>query len=139
MKEKNTVIPMMTQHIQSENDIYIAISKIKYLMKDLPFTESATQSVVVSLLEIGRNVLIHGGGSGHIECGYIEEGIYFKVSDRGPGIHNLEDILEGRFKSHTGLGLGLGGTRRLIDEVQIETSKKGTKIIAIQRYGTNKG
>ena len=40
------------------------------------------------------------------------------VSDSGPGIPNLDEILEGRYKSETGLGMGIIGTRRLMDEFE---------------------
>ena len=50
------------------------------------------------------------------------------VSDSGSGIANLEEILEGRYRSATGLGMGIIGTRRLMDEFQIETSPGGTTV-----------
>ena len=50
------------------------------------------------------------------------------VSDAGSGIQNLEEILEGRYRSETGLGMGLIGTRRLMDEFEIETSPTGTTV-----------
>src|ERR1700722_20228273 len=48
------------------------------------------------------------------------------ISDAGSGTPNLEKILQGRYRSQTGLGMGLIGTRRLMDEFQIETSPEGT-------------
>jgi signal transduction histidine kinase/DNA-binding response OmpR family regulator len=50
------------------------------------------------------------------------------VSDAGPGITNLDQILRGRYKSATGLGMGIIGTRRLMDEFQIDTSAAGTTV-----------
>ena len=50
------------------------------------------------------------------------------VSDTGSGIPNLEEILQGRYRSETGLGMGLIGTRRLMDEFEIETSSQGTTV-----------
>jgi signal transduction histidine kinase/DNA-binding response OmpR family regulator len=50
------------------------------------------------------------------------------VSDAGSGIPNLDEILQGRYRSATGLGMGLIGTRRLMDEFEIETSSGGTTI-----------
>src|SRR6202034_1055251 len=62
------------------------------------------------------------------------------VSDSGPGISNLKEILDGRYKSETGLGKGLIGTRRLMDEFDIQTVPAGTtvrmaKIIPVARGG----
>jgi signal transduction histidine kinase len=51
------------------------------------------------------------------------------VSDRGPGIENLDDVLNGRYESKTGMGLGLTGARRLMDDLQISTGAgKGTTV-----------
>jgi len=125
---------MMTQALQTEDDIYIAISMIKHLMNDLPFSESEAQCIFVSVMEITRNALIHGGGAGHFLCKKIDGGICFIVKDQGPGIPHLKAIWEGKYKSDSGLGLGLSGTKRLMDELHIETSEKGTKVIAIKRY-----
>ena len=55
------------------------------------------------------------------------------VSDSGSGIPNLDQIFEGRYKSETGLGMGLIGTRRLMDEFHIETSSKGTTVRMAKR------
>jgi len=50
------------------------------------------------------------------------------VTDSGPGISNLNDVLEGRYVSRTGLGNGILGTRRLMDSFHIETSAAGTRV-----------
>ena len=47
------------------------------------------------------------------------------VTDSGPGIANLEEILDGRYKSDTGMGMGIIGTRRLMDEFTIESRLPG--------------
>lgn len=125
---------MMTQIVQSEEDIWDAVYKIKYLLKGLPFSEKDTQCVIVSLLEIAHNVLDHGGGMGTVICKRVDGGICFIVSDQGPGIPCVDTILKGQYTSHSGLGLGLNGAKRLMDELKIETSTKGTRIIAIKRY-----
>ena len=66
---------------------------------------------------------------------YLVEGktapqlLIIRVSDRGPGIRDLEAILEGRYVSQTGMGLGIIGARRLMDQFQIESvPRKGTTI-----------
>src|ERR1700721_1263141 len=50
------------------------------------------------------------------------------VTDSGSGISNLEQIFAGRYRSETGLGMGIIGTRRLMDEFEIETSPNGTTV-----------
>ena len=55
------------------------------------------------------------------------------VSDSGTGIANLDEILEGRYRSATGLGMGIIGTKRLMDEFEIETSPSGTTVRMAKR------
>ncbi len=50
------------------------------------------------------------------------------ISDGGPGITNLDEIFEGRYRSETGLGLGIVGTKRLMDHFDITSSPKGTVV-----------
>jgi signal transduction histidine kinase/CheY-like chemotaxis protein len=54
------------------------------------------------------------------------------VSDSGPGIANLDEILEGRYRSDTGLGMGILGTRRLMDGFEISTATAGTEVRMIK-------
>ena len=57
--------------------------------------------------------------------------VRISVTDNGPGISNVEDILEGNFKSRTGLGLGLRGIKRLAKNMDIRTKAgKGTIVVA---------
>lgn len=55
------------------------------------------------------------------------------VSDSGPGIANLEDILDGRYKSETGMGMGILGTRRLMDEFELASDTAGTQAHMVKR------
>lgn len=130
---------MILVDIRNEIDIYYALHCVRFLMKDLPFDESAKQGVSVTVLELARNVVQHGGASGTLRCELIENGIQLTVKDKGPGIPNADEILQGKYRSSSGLGLGLAGAKRLMDEFKIETSKKGTTIYAIKRVSGNRG
>jgi serine/threonine-protein kinase RsbT len=122
--------------ISSEDDIYFALSTVRHFMKQLPFSESDQQKVFVSVSELTRNILDHACSKGFFYCEIINQGIRFTVTDEGPGILNIEEALSGRKKSSSrGLGLGLSGVKRLMDEFQIETSTRGTKIVAIKWAG----
>jgi serine/threonine-protein kinase RsbT len=123
-------------HISSEDDIYFALSTVRHFMKQLPFSESDQQKIFVSVSELTRNILDHAYSKGFFYCEVIDQGIRFIVTDEGPGIFNLDEILNGKkISSSRGLGLGLSGVKRLMDEFQIETSTRGTKIIAIKWAG----
>ncbi|WP_081841586.1 ATP-binding protein [Alicyclobacillus macrosporangiidus] len=123
-------------NISSEYDIYYALSTVRHFVKQLPFSESDQQKIFVSVSELTRNVLDHAYGKGNFCCELMDEGIRFTVTDHGPGIVDLDEVLKGKRKSSSrGLGLGLSGVMRLMDECWIETSTRGTKVVAIKWAG----
>ncbi|EES73124.1 serine/threonine-protein kinase RsbT [Paenibacillus sp. oral taxon 786 str. D14] len=125
-------------NISSEDDIYFALSTVRHFMKQLPFSEADQQRIYVSVSELTRNILDHACGKGIFYCELIDQGIRFTVTDEGPGIPNINEVLNGKKGSSScGLGLGLSGVKRLMDEFQIETSTRGTKIVATKRTGKN--
>jgi serine/threonine-protein kinase RsbT len=123
-------------NISSEDDLYFALSTVRHFMKDLPFSESDQQKIFVSVSELTRNILDHAYSKGLFYCELLDQGIRFIVTDEGPGILHLEDVLQGKkVSSSRGLGLGLSGVKRLMDEFQIETSTRGTKIVVTKWAG----
>jgi len=71
---------------------------------------------------------MYAGGRAIFTCKIAEGGVNMQMIDKGPGVHELENILNGNYRSQTGLGLGLKGVRRMMDTFEIETSEKGTTI-----------
>jgi serine/threonine-protein kinase RsbT len=123
-------------NISSEDDIYFALSTVRHFMKQLPFSESDQQKIFVSVSELTRNILDHAFSKGLFYCELIDQGIRFEVTDEGPGILNVEEVLNGKKQSSSrGLGLGLSGVKRLMDEFQIETSTRGTRVVAVKWAG----
>ncbi|WP_166239908.1 ATP-binding protein [Paenibacillus turpanensis] len=116
-------------HINSEEDIYLAISRARYLA-DGRFTEADLQCIFVTILELTRNALNYAGGRAVFLCERVEGGLQIQVIDKGPGIPNLDDIFNGSYRSPTGLGLGLQGVKRMMDTFEIETTEKGTTVRA---------
>jgi len=124
---------MLVENIFSEDDIMVALSRTRYLIKDLPFSESERQAIFVTIMELTRNILNHARANGVYTCDIVEDGVRITVRDFGPGIRQLDEILQGSYKSKTGLGLGLAGSKRLMDVFNIETSSEGTKIVALKK------
>ncbi len=88
--------------------------------------------LVTAASELARNTLEHGGG-GEAEIRLVNEGgkkgLRLVFSDRGPGIPNVEQALKDGFTTGGGLGLGLGGARRLSNEFSIDSKPgEGTRI-----------
>jgi serine/threonine-protein kinase RsbT len=85
--------------------------------------------VVTAASELARNALVHGGGGlARVEVvtsALGKSGIRIGFTDEGPGITDLDLALTDGWSSGAGLGLGLSGARRLVDEFEL-TSKPGT-------------
>jgi serine/threonine-protein kinase RsbT len=87
--------------------------------------------LVTAASEIGRNTLIYGGGGEVTLQAFTEaarHGLRLVFSDRGPGIADLELAQTDGFSTGGGLGLGLGGARRLCNEFSIESGPEGTRV-----------
>jgi serine/threonine-protein kinase RsbT len=90
--------------------------------------------LVTAASELARNTLTYGGG-GRAEVATVSNGrrtgVRVTFVDDGPGIADLELALTDGYTTGTGLGLGLSGARRLVDEFEIETKVgEGTRVVA---------
>lgn len=88
--------------------------------------------LVTAASELARNTLVYGGG-GTVEVTTVENGrrrgVRIHFADEGPGIADLELALTDGYTTGNGLGLGLSGARRLVDEFEIDTAEgRGTRI-----------
>jgi serine/threonine-protein kinase RsbT len=94
--------------------------------------------VVTAASELARNTLIHGGGGNaqlEIITGGRGRGVRVTFTDEGPGIADVDLALTDGYSTGNGLGLGLSGARRLVDEFDIDSSPgKGTRV-TIAKWG----
>lgn len=88
--------------------------------------------IVTAVSELARNTLIHGGGgTAQIELVNNEKrvGVRANFIDQGPGIADVKRALSGGFSTGGGLGLGLSGSRRLVDAFDLDTApERGTRV-----------
>lgn len=109
--------------LESENDL-IKIRKFgRELAKNSGFKSINQTIIATAISEICRNVLQYAG-SGRVKIEKRENDkpcIAIVVEDSGPGIENVQAALEEGFSSKKGLGIGLSGTKRLMDEFEIHT------------------
>jgi serine/threonine-protein kinase RsbT len=92
--------------------------------------------VITAASELARNALRHGGG-GHAELQSVTNGrrvgVRIAFVDHGPGIADVDAALTDGYTTGGGLGLGLSGARRLVDEFEIETVPgSGTRVTVIK-------
>jgi serine/threonine-protein kinase RsbT len=93
--------------------------------------------LVTAASELARNTLDYGGG-GEVEISRIDEaprkGVRLIFSDHGPGIPDIDAALRDGFTTGNGLGLGLGGARRLCNEFSIDSRPGNGTRITIARW-----
>jgi serine/threonine-protein kinase RsbT len=102
----------------------------------MQFTLVEQTKIVTAASELGRNTLEHGGG-GALEVALIlngtRKGLRLRFSDQGPGIPDVALALKDGYTSGSGMGLGLGGSKRLMNEFEIDTTPgAGTVVTAIR-------
>ena len=90
-------------------------------------------NIVTAASELARNMLVYGGG-GEVTLEILQEGVRNGLRahfvDAGPGIPNLDLALRDGFTTGSGMGLGLGGAKRLVNEFNIESAPgKGTHVM----------
>ncbi|HEX6172910.1 MAG TPA: ATP-binding protein, partial [Candidatus Binatia bacterium] len=124
--------PIINITIEYEHDVVLARQRARELAALLGFDNQDQTRLATAVSELARNAFVYAGGGKlefEIEGRTVPQLFVVRVSDRGPGIENLKEILEGRYASRTGMGIGLIGARRLVDQCEIHSdSKQGTKI-----------
>ncbi|MGQ9627567.1 MAG: anti-sigma regulatory factor [Anaerolineae bacterium] len=122
--------------IGQEAEVYAAAQEGKALARRSGFKESDAARVEIAISELARNMLIHAGG-GSIRLKFLRqqgrEGIEIQATDKGPGIANVELALTDGYSTSGGLGGGLPGVKRLMDEFEIKSApEQGTTVRAVK-------
>jgi serine/threonine-protein kinase RsbT len=131
-----TVLKTETVPIASSSDVVMVRQRVRAWTLELKFSLVDQTKIVTAASELGRNTLEHGGG-GFLELSLAENGtrrgIRLRFSDQGPGIPDLDLALKDGFTSGSGLGLGLGGSKRLMHDFEIDSKPGiGTTVTAIR-------
>ncbi len=130
---KGTVENLYRIVIECEDDVYLASSIGKRVAEEFGFNKSQQTKLVVAIMELTRNIVYYAK-KGELYIKVIpDKGIEIIAVDQGPGIPNLKQVLNSEIRSKTGLGLGLSGVKRLMDEFEItSTVNVGTKVRAVK-------
>jgi signal transduction histidine kinase/CheY-like chemotaxis protein len=122
---------LVTVEIRLENDVVLARQKARSIAAALRFDAQDQTRIATAVSEIARNTFQYGGG-GRIDfqiSGDPDNLLMITLRDKGRGIQNIDEILDGKYISQTGMGLGLIGAKRLMDYFQIETGPdRGTAV-----------
>jgi serine/threonine-protein kinase RsbT len=129
--------PECTVPIHSERDIVLARQKGRALACELGFSVGNATLIATTISELARNIVSYAG-KGEIAMSQVRvsdrTGITIVASDSGPGIADLTLALREGFSTSGGLGLGLPGTRRLMDEFDIDSQPGRGTIITVTKW-----
>jgi serine/threonine-protein kinase RsbT len=120
-----------TVPVVSEPDIVVVRRRVREVAGQIGLSLVDQTKVITAASELARNTLIYGGG-GSMQLESLNGprlGVRLTFKDNGPGIPDIELALRDGFTTGSGLGLGLGGTKRLVNEFDIESKVgQGTRV-----------
>jgi len=123
--------------LRSEHDIVLARQQVRRLTQELKFSLVDQTKLVTAASELARNALVYGhGGAMHWEVVQTESrtGVKLLFADEGPGIPNLDLAMTDGWTSGKGLGMGLTGAKRLVNEFEIDSKINGGTRVTITRW-----
>jgi signal transduction histidine kinase len=124
---------LLTVILRRESDILLARQRARQVSQFLGFSIGETTRITTALSEIARNALEYGGGgsvSFAIEARALDrEDLVIRVADEGGGIEDVTAVLSGNFQSRAGMGIGIKGSRALMDRFTLTSVPgKGTAV-----------
>ena len=127
-----TVRSSGTQPIHIEQDVVLARQTARKLATECGMRLIDLTKMVTAVSELARNTMVYGGG-GDMDWQILDEdhkvGLRLTFRDEGPGIPDIKLAMTDGWTSGSGLGLGLTGAKRLVDEFELDTEPgKGTRI-----------
>ncbi len=125
--------------IAGDDDIVVARQQARQAARGLGFGAVDQSRIATAVSELTRNVVRYAtDGRGEVRIRTVSSergtGLEIVVSDRGPGIVDVEEAMRAGFTSGPGLGLGLPGTSRLMDEMQIDSALGRGTVVTIRKW-----
>lgn len=123
--------------VASDADVVAIRQRVRALAVESGFSLVDETKIVTAASELARNTVVYGGG-GTVELELLVEGarrgVRLTFRDHGPGIADIEAAMRDGFTSGRGLGLGLGGARRLSNEFDIQSRPGEGTVVRITRW-----
>ena len=123
---------LLSLNLHHDQDVVTARRRAAQIARLLEFDTSEQTRLATAVSEIVRNAFRYAGhGSVHFEVDNdaSPQRLIVRVEDAGPGIARLDEVLDGRYQSSTGMGMGIVGARRLMDRFEITSDKTGTRVL----------
>ena len=127
---------LLTLALKYEQDVVAVRQRSRQIALQLGFGSQEQVRIATAVSEIARNAFAYAHGGKvefHVQT-QPRQALVVLVVDQGPGIADLQTVLDGRYRSRTGMGLGILGARRLMDECEIRSEPgRGTEIRLAKR------
>jgi serine/threonine-protein kinase RsbT len=123
--------------LQAESDIVLARQKVRQWAAELGFSLVDQTKIITAASELARNTILYGrGGTLALEALQegVRKGLRLTFSDQGPGIPDIQLALQDGYTTGGGLGLGLGGAKRLSNEFEIKSRPGEGTTVRIARW-----
>jgi serine/threonine-protein kinase RsbT len=129
--------------ITTDQDVVTARQRARSMGGELGFTSTDLTLLATAISEVARNITAYAG-EGEVRLSVIRgingrQGIEVVASDTGPGIANVELALQDGYTTGGGLGLGLPGARRLVDEFELQTAPGEGTTVRLVKWGRSGG
>ena len=123
--------------VRSEQDIVLTRQTVRKLTQDLKFSLVDQTKMITAASELSRNTVVYGGG-GEMRWEVLSEGarqgLRLHFEDEGPGIADVAQAMTDGWTSGKGLGMGLSGSKRLVNEFEIRTAPGEGTLVSITRW-----
>jgi serine/threonine-protein kinase RsbT len=132
-----TVTKTETLSVRSGDDVVHVRQRVRALSIEIGLGLVDQTKIVTAASELARNTLDYGGGGDvlmEIVQAGIRKGLRLTFEDQGPGIPDIEQAMTDRFTTGRGMGLGLGGAKRLSNEFHIESTPGSGTRVTIARW-----
>jgi serine/threonine-protein kinase RsbT len=129
--------------ITTDADVVTARQRARSMGGELGFTSTDLTLLATAISEVARNITAYAG-EGEVQLRIVRgingrQGIEVVASDEGPGIANVELALQDGYTTGGGLGLGLPGARRLVDEFELQTAPGEGTTVRLVKWGRGGG
>jgi serine/threonine-protein kinase RsbT len=123
--------------LQTDIDVVVARRGVRDWAAELGLSVLDLTKVVTAASELARNAVVHGGGG--MMCIQVvrqdhREGLRLTFKDRGPGIPEIELAMRDGFSTGSGMGIGLPGAKRLVNEFDLQSAPNAGTSVTIVRW-----
>ena len=129
--------PIVTLPIETESDVVSVRQRARRIAELLGFERQDQTRIATAVSEIARNAFSYAkGGRAEfmVDPGELQQLFRIRISDKGKGIADLQSILDGQYRSQSGMGLGLVGARRLMDHFKIDTVPDKGTVVELEQF-----